>query len=142
MEPGLRTKLLTAATLALVFASGGITGFATAAGDGDVGEVPERERRAFVFEQFDRSPEQQAQIDSILRSHRKSMSRLNGELEHLRLEYQAASDSISRATGEAIALVFPPEVATEYLERLNQRRADRMRARKEAERESRSRDGN
>ena len=31
MEQGLRTKLLTAVTLALVFASGGVTGYAVAA---------------------------------------------------------------------------------------------------------------
>jgi hypothetical protein len=52
---------------------------------------------------------------------------------------QAASDSISRATGEAISLVFPPDISTEYRERLEERRAE-LRAREQAERDSRGGD--
>jgi Spy/CpxP family protein refolding chaperone len=137
MEPGLRTKLLTAVTLALVFVSGGVTGYALAAREGDAAEAPDGARRGYVFEQFDRSPEQQAQIDSILRAHRKPMAELNAELEAVRMRVQVASDSLSRATGEAISTVFPPEVAAEYLGRLEERRAERMRAREVAEREPR-----
>lgn len=137
MEQGLRTKLLTVATLAIVFVSGGVTGYAAAAREGDAAEVPSPPRRGYVFEQFDRTPEQQLQIDSVLRVHRKGMSILNGELQEVRLSYQAASDSISRATGEAISLVFPPDLRAEYLERLNERRDERMRERLEAEDEPR-----
>ena len=135
MEPSRRTKLLTAGVILAVFVSGGVAGFATAAGEGDAAEAPRSGRRSFVFEQFDRTPEQQAQIDSILQERRSGMDRLNAELKEIRLQYQAASDSISRATGEAIALVFPPDVAAEYRQRLDERRAERARA--EAERESR-----
>lgn len=141
MESGLRTKLLTAATLAFVFVSGGVTGYALAAREGDAAEAPSGARRGYVFEQFERTPEQQARIDSILRAHRKPMAELNAELEAVRVRVQAASDSLSRATGEAISTVFPPDVAAEYLRRLEERRAERMRARQEAEREPRSRSG-
>jgi hypothetical protein len=133
MEPGLRTKLLTAVTLVLVFATGGIAGYAMSARDGDAAEPERPTRRPYVFEQFERTPAQQAQIDSILRSHRKTMDRFNAELRGIRQQYQAASDSLSRATGEAIALVLPPDVAAEYRERLAESRAERMRARAEAE---------
>lgn len=136
MEPGLRTKLLTAVTLVLVFATGGITGYAASARDSDAAEPERASRRGFVFEQFERSPAQQAQIDSILRSHRKTMDRLNAELREIRQRYQAASDSLSAAVGEAISQVFPPDVAAEYRERLAERRAERMRERAEAERGS------
>ena len=137
MEPGLRTKLLTAVTLALVFVSGGVTGYALAAREGDAAEAPSGTRRGYVFEQFERTQEQQAQIDSILRAHRKPMAELNAELEAVRMKVQSASDSLSRATGEAISTVFPPEIASDYLQRLEDRRAERIRAREEAERESR-----
>jgi len=137
MEPGLRTKLLTAVTLALVFVSGGIVGYALAAREGDAAEAPSSSRRGYVFEQFERTPEQLAQIDSILLAHRKPMSKLNDELQEVRMRVQAASDSLSRATGEAISTVFPPDVAAEYLRRLEDRRAERMRAREVAEREPR-----
>lgn len=135
MDAGRRTKLLTIATIALVFLSGGVTGYAAAVRESDAAEAPSSRRRGFVFEQFDRTPEQQVQIDSVLRAHRKAMSRMNTELEELSLQIQAASDSLSRATGEAISQVFPPEVATEYLARLSDRRAERMRERAEAERD-------
>jgi hypothetical protein len=133
MEPGLRTKLLTVATLTIVFVSGGIVGYAASARESDAAEAPPSARRGYVFEQFDRTAEQQAQIDSILRVHRKVMSALNADLQDVRMRYQSASDSLSRATGEAISLTFPLEVRGEYLERLNERRDERMRARLEAE---------
>lgn len=129
MEPGLRTKLLTLATLSLVFVSGGVAGYAMAARESDAAEAPSSTRRGYVFEQFERTPEQQVQIDSVLRSHRKRMTEINAELHEIRLQYQASSDSLSRATGDAISLVFPPDVRTEYLQRLEDRRTERMSAR-------------
>lgn len=137
MDPGLRTKLLTVATLTVVFVSGGVAGYAGAASEGDAAEARSGTRRGFVFEQFERTEAQQAQIDSILWVHRKRMSELNTELEEIRMRYQTASDSLSRATGEAISLVFPPDVAADYLQRLDERRAERMRARQEADRDPR-----
>jgi len=133
MEQGLRTKLLTAVTLALVFASGGVTGYAAAARDTAAAEPPPPSRRSYVYEQFEPTPAQQVQIDSILQAHRVGMSKLNAELREIRKRYEAASDSISRATGESIALVFPPEVAVEYRARLAERRSERMRDREEAQ---------
>jgi hypothetical protein len=137
MEPGLRTRLLTVATLVFVFVAGGVTGYAAAAREGDAAEAPTGSRRGYVFEQFERSQAQQVQIDSILRAHRKGMSVLNAELQDVRLRYEQASDSISRATGEAIALVFPPAVASDYRDRLEERRIERTRAREESEGEPR-----
>lgn len=137
MEPGLRTRLLTVATLALVFASGGITGYAAAARDGEAAEAPPSPRRGYVFEQFERTDAQQVQIDSILRAHRKGMSVLNAELHQVQQRVQEASDSISRATGEGIAQVFPSDVATDYLQRLQERRDEQRREREEAERDPR-----
>lgn len=137
MEPGLRTKLLTALTLAFVFVSGGITGYAAAARDGDAAEPPPPSRRSYVYEQFNPNEAQQVQIDSILRVHRAGMSRLNKELEEIHHRYEIASDSITRATGDAIALVFPADVATQYLERLAERRVEQMRAREESRSEPR-----
>jgi hypothetical protein len=135
--PGLRTKLLTAATLALVFVSGGVTGYAAAARDGDAAEPPPPSRRTYVYEQFNPTAAQQVQIDSILRAHRVGMSQLNSELRQIRQRYEMKSDSISRATGEGIALVFPPEVAVEYRARLEERRNERLRDREKAESEPR-----
>ncbi len=134
----MRTKLLTASTIALVFLSGGIVGYAAAAGEGAAEPAP-RARRSYVFEQFERTPEQQAQIDSILQARRQGIAQLNAELREVRHRVQAASDSISRATGEAISLVFPPDISTEYRERLEERRAE-LRAREQAERDSRGGD--
>ncbi len=145
MEQGLRTKLLTALTLAIVFATGGITGYAASARESDAAEAleapaaaeaPRPTRWGYVFEQFERTDSQQVQIDLIMQRHRKAMSALNAELEHLQLRYQESSDSLSRATGEAISLTFPVEVRADYLQRLNERR-ERTRARLEAENESR-----
>jgi len=137
MERGLRTKLLTAVTLALVFASGGVAGYAAAAREGDAAEPPPPSRRSYVYEQFNPTDAQQVQIDSILRAHRVGMTKLNSELQQIRKRYEAASDSISRATGEAIALVFPPEVAVEYRARLEERRNERMRDREAVDSDSR-----
>jgi Skp family chaperone for outer membrane proteins len=134
MEQGLRTKLLTALTLVLVFASGGVTGYAAAAREGDAAEPLPPARRSYVFEQFSRTEVQQVQIDSILRTHRAGMNKINSELEQLRQRYQAASDSISRATGDAIALVFPADVSEEYRARLAESRSERARSREEMER--------
>ena len=148
MEQGLRTKLLTALTLAIVFVTGGLTGYAVSARDGDAAtpaaaveaaEMAPSARRGYVFEQFERTEDQQVQIDSIMRAHRKAMTALNAELQHLQLRYQESSDSLSRATGEAISMTFPVEVRADYLQRLNERR-ERTRARLEAERESRDGD--
>jgi Skp family chaperone for outer membrane proteins len=140
MEPRSRTKLWAAATLAVVFASGIALGYAASATRGEAAEAASATRRGAVYEQFDRTEAQQARIDSIMWVHRKRMSKLNEELDEIRRRYRAASDSLSRATGEAISLVFPPDVSAEYLARLEERRAERLRARQEAGRRPRGGD--
>jgi len=139
MEPRLRTKLLTAVTLAFVFVSGGVTGYAAAVRGSDAAEPPPLSRRSYVYEQFHPDEAQRVRIDSILRSHRAGMRQFNAELEAIRHRYEMASDSIARATGDAIALVFPADIATEYLERLAERRLEQARAREESQGEPRGR---
>lgn len=135
MEPGLRTRVLTAVTLGLVFVSGGVTGYAVAAREGDAAEPPPPARRSFVYEQFNPTDVQQVQIDSLLQLNRQAMAKLFAEMEEINQRYQASSDSITMATGDAISQVFPPDVAVEYRKRLAERRVEWQRAREEAERE-------
>lgn len=137
MDARLRTKVVTIGIVALVFLSGGVAGYAAAVRETDAAEAPTIRRRAFVFEEFERTPDQQARIDAVLAERRSTIDRLNRELEGIHLRYEASSDSLSHWTGEAISRVFPPEVAAEYLDRLDERRLERKRAREEAEREPR-----
>jgi hypothetical protein len=127
MERGARTKLITASVLGAVFGSGLLLGYAA---DGIVdSELPvtsasepatnpqadgERSRRPLVYEQLNPSPEQTTVIDSILHVHRVRMNALDKEYRDVRHEYQARYDAVIRDTRDAIADVFPPEVAVEY----------------------------
>lgn len=135
MQPGSRTKALTALTIALVFVAGGAAGYALSVREGDAAEPPPPAHRGYVYELFDPNAQQRARIDSIMQVHRHRMGELNAEFDVIRLEYRAATDSLSRATTDAIARVFPPDVAAEYRERLAERRAEsaRERAKEEAE---------
>jgi len=142
MERSSRTKLLTALVLGAVFGSGLLLGFAA---DSNLGPEPtetaaaapardssvngERPRRPMVYEQLHPSPEQTAVIDSILRVHRARMNALDKEYREARRTYQASYDAVIQDTRDAIAGVFPPEVATEYRRLLAE-----FDARREAER--------
>jgi hypothetical protein len=97
----------------------------------------ERRRRPLVYEQLDPTPQQTAVIDSILRVHRARMNALDKEYREARHEYQASYDEVIQDTRDAIAGVFPPDVAVEYrrlLGEYDQRRA----AERAAERKDRN----
>lgn len=141
MQPGSRTKALTVLTLALVFAAGGVAGYAMSARESDAAEPPPPARRGYVYEQFDPTEGQRTRIDSIMQTHRKRMAELNAEFDAIRLRYRASSDSLSQATTDAIARVFPPDVAAEYRERLSERRAERARERAKEGAEGAGQDG-
>ena len=127
MERGARTKLITALVLAAVFGSGLLVGYAADRGlpqERTVAAAPEgtpravsdgeRPRRPLVYEQLNPSPEQTTVIDSIMFVHRQRMNALDKEYREARHLYQARYDALVRETREAIADVFPPQVAVEY----------------------------
>ena len=135
----MRTKLVAVAVLALVFGSGLLLGYAadsdpltpplsvatSAESDGSDTEAP-RTRR-FVYEQLERTPDQDAAIDVIIRTHRHMMNRLHQDFDEAQTEYQASFDAVVFETREAIALVFPPDQREEYrhlLEESDRRRAE------------------
>lgn len=131
MERGSRTKLVAGLVLAAVFASGLLVGFAadnSIPGESSVATpdprsdregrtedgTRERRRRPLVYEQLNPTPDQNAVIDSILRVHRTRMNELDKEYRAVRHEYNANYDAVIQDTRDAIAAVFPPDVATEY----------------------------
>ena len=129
MQRGARTKLVAGLLLAAVFGSGLLLGYAAdrhltvdsgskpdeqASAQSVPGPQQQRQRRPLVYEQLNPSPEQTAVIDSILRVHRERMNKLDREYREARHHYQANYDSVVQETREAIADVFPPDVAEEY----------------------------
>ena len=126
MEHGARTRLLTAVVVALVFASGVLVGYAadpnhlaatpavatTAELDGTDGEQP-RTRR-FVYEQMERTPEQDAAIDVIITSHRSLMNELHRGFDAAQTEYEANYNALIVEVREAIAEIFEPDRRAEY----------------------------
>lgn len=141
MEHAARTRLLTAAVLAVVFGSGVLLGYAadsdlisptpevaTAAEvDGESGE--QTRTRKFVYEQMARTPEQDAAIDVIISSHRVLMNELHRDFGEAQAEYEANYDALVVEVREAIAETFEPARRAEYrqlLAEFDQRRdADR-----------------
>jgi hypothetical protein len=127
MERGSRTKLIAGLVLGVVFGSGLLLGYAadrgfvadTASRPAEVttderdGQQP-RERRPLVYEQLNPTPAQTTVIDSILRVHRERMNKLDREYRDARHHYQASYEAVVQETREAIAGVFPPDVAEEY----------------------------
>lgn len=127
MERPVRTKLVAALVLGAVFGSGLLLGYAadsqltpepaTASAAAPAAQPTadgERPRRPLVYEQLAPTPEQTAVIDSILRVHRARMNALDKEYREARHRYQASYDAVVRETRDAIAGVFPAEVAAEY----------------------------
>jgi hypothetical protein len=131
MERGARTKLIAGLVLAAVFGSGLLLGYAAdtrpaaepasgraeqmaeAAPSGEQPEQP-RQRRPLVYEQLDPSPSQTAVIDSIMHVHRQRMNALDKEYRGVRVDYEGRYNTLVQETREAIADVFPPDVAVEY----------------------------
>jgi Spy/CpxP family protein refolding chaperone len=126
MEHGSRTKLLSAVVLALVFGSGILLGYAAdsnvvtaaavedATGEPDRGTTEAPRARSFVYEQLERTSEQDAAIDEIIRSHRELMNQLHRDFDVAQARYEANFDALVAETREAIALVFPPDRRAEY----------------------------
>jgi Spy/CpxP family protein refolding chaperone len=125
MEHGSRTKLLTVAVLALVFGSGVLLGFAADSNlfaSAEVAELSaevgipaaEPRTRGYVYERMERTPEQDAAIDVIIRSHRELMNQLHRDFDAAQAEYEANFNALVSDTREEIALVFPPDRRAEY----------------------------
>jgi hypothetical protein len=126
MEHGSRTKLLSAVVLAVVFGSGALLGYAAdsnplvpAAGiaaaaeaDGEGAREPRTQR--YVYEQLERTPEQDAAIEEIFRFHRHLMNELHRDFDVVQSGYEADFNVLVVQTREAIALVFPPDQRAEY----------------------------
>jgi hypothetical protein len=130
MEHGLRTKLVTAVVVSLVFGSGMLVGYAADGGNGvEAAVVPSKDEgqgspaaapphRTPVYEQLHPSPEQTARIDSILKDHRAQMVQIHDDFRAARETYQTKYDAVIQDTREAIAGVFPPDEAATYRELL------------------------
>jgi len=127
MERRVRTKLVAALVLGAVFGSGLLLGYAAdsqlapepttasaAAPAAQPAAAAERPRRPLVYEQLAPTPAQTAVIDSILGVHRARMNALDKEYREARHRYQASYDAVVQETRDAIAGVFPAEVAAEY----------------------------
>jgi len=141
----MKTKVVTAIMLALVFGSGVLLGFAAdrttaavaAPTNSPDASVPapapaetEPRRRPPVWEQMHPSAEQTVVIDSIMVVQRERMNKLHAEFRVARDVYETNYDALIRETREAIAAVFPPEEAAEYRRLLEE--SDRRRAAEEA----------
>lgn len=151
MERGARTKLIAGLVLAAVFGSGLLLGYAAdtspaseptpgraeqvaeQAPPGEQTQQP-RQRRPLVYEQLDPSPSQTAVIDSIMHVHRQRMNVLDKEYREVRVDYEGRYNALVQETREAIADVFPPDVAVEYRRLLAE--YDRRRAAERAAGES------
>lgn len=124
----MRTKLVTAVVLVLVFGSGLVMGYAVDGGAGVAAaqvtsqgadaSTTTRRPRSPVYEQLHPTPEQTARIDSILRDHRNQMVQIHDDFRTARETYQTNYDALIQDAREAIAGVFPPEEAARYRELL------------------------
>ena len=140
MEHVLRTRLLAAVVIAVVFGAGVLLGLAAdsslgaetaevVAGEANGEAEPERRRRAPIYTQVDRTPDQQVRIDAIISEHRERTNALDKEA---RVTLRQGVRQIYLETREAIKGVFTPEQAAEY-----QMLLDAFDARQAAERENR-----
>ncbi len=137
MGHGSRTRLVTAVTLAVVFASGVLLGLA---GDSSLGAEPpevtaaradvderggERRPRTRMYEQVGPSVDQKLFIDSILNDHRARMDALH---EEFRSAYYPLYQAVIQDTRGAIKEVFSDKQAREYqalLDDFDRRKAER-----------------
>lgn len=137
MEHALKTRLVTAAVIAAVFAAGLLIGFAAdnsfLVAAAEVGPVPaeappedERPRGRRLYEHVNPTAEQQLLIDSIVAIHRQ---RTNAADEERRVAFQSAFREIVLETRAEIKTVLTEQQAREY-----QRLLDDWDARQAAER--------
>ena len=137
MDHGVRTRLVAAVILALVFGSGMLLGYAA---DGDFGAEPaeavaeaeargnrrggdrrggetrgeEPRRRTPLYEQVDPTEAQSSRIDSIMQAQGERMNQLTQDFREASGEYRSAYDALWRDTREAIVAVFTPEQGADY----------------------------
>lgn len=147
MEHGSRTRLLSATVLAVVFGSGVLLGYAAdsnplvpTAGLAEVAEADgedarEPRTRRYVYEQLERTPEQDASIEEIFRTQRHLMNELHREFDVAESEYEANFNALVVETRDAIALVFRPDQRAEYRQLLAE--FDERRERERAARDRR-----
>ncbi|MGD8320759.1 MAG: hypothetical protein PVJ02_09900 [Gemmatimonadota bacterium] len=134
MERLLRTRLLTALVLVVVFAAGVALGFAV---DRTLGAEPVEEMAARpdsasssrdrqpMYEQVGPTEEQKILIDSIVAQSREDMKQLHAEF---RAAYNPRYQALVKETRDAIKAVLTPEQAKAYdslLTEYDQRRARR-----------------
>jgi hypothetical protein len=149
-----KTKVMTALVLTLVFSSGVLLGVAAdraatgspsatvavpvaaqTAGDAPSPGESERPRRPPVWEKMHPTAAQTVVIDSIMGVHRERMNKLHAEFRVARDVYETNYDALIRETREAIAAVFPPGEAEKYRRLLEE--SDRRRAAEEADQDDR-----
>jgi Spy/CpxP family protein refolding chaperone len=114
------TRFATVLILVTVFVSGGLLGAALdrrlGAEPAPVNETPENQRgerreRGMIVDEVNPSPEQKAQIDSIVALNRDRIRDLRDRLED---EYRPLRRDLVLETREAIKSVLSPEQAAEY----------------------------
>lgn len=144
MEKGSRTRLVTAAILAVVFGSGVFLGFAldssvpVRVGDAAAAEPQdtlapgEPEERQPLYVQVNPSETQQLRIDSIIRVHRGRMREVRDEFkprfDELEGSYDQRRRDILVDTRESIVAVLTAQQAQEYrrlTEEWDRRQAER-----------------
>lgn len=141
MEQRSRTRLVTIAVLAVVFASGLVLGAAfqgnvvapheVSAAEPEQAEAP-AERRTPMYEQVGPSAEQSALIAEIVADYRARRESARDEArEEARARYDAEARALILEVRQAILGVFTTEQADEYRALLDE--ADRRRAEREDE---------
>jgi hypothetical protein len=142
MEPRSRTRLVTIAVLAVVFASGLVLGAAVqgnvvapievAAAEPEQAEEP-AERRIPMYEQVGPSAEQSVLIAEIVADYRARREAARSEArEEARSRYNAEARALILEVRESILGIFSEEQAGEYRALLDE--ADRRRAEREDDR--------
>ena len=159
MEPGSRTKLMTAVILTVVLGTGVMLGLVSVCeiGDGrtrcvinvnsDLAAMPveegmvrevdrdgisERNRRTPMYEQVGLTEDQSLLIDSILEDQLQHMRSLH---EEFRTTYVPRYQALIQQTREAILEVFTEEQASEYRELLQEFDESRTRGDKRSNRD-------
>lgn len=120
MDRLLRTRLITAVVLALVFGAGVLLGFAadrslvvTPSGEDARTEDEEQptQRRPAMYEQVDPTEAQKMVIDSIVQEYRTAMRALHAEFS---AAYDSRYQAMLRETRSAIKGVLTPQQAHAY----------------------------
>ncbi len=134
MQRILRTRLVTALILVVVFGAGAVSGAAWDRGFGTRHDTPPSRpaRREPVFMQVHPTARQKTEIDSIVKERHAAFENLHEEfrkaLEQFHETYDPRYDSLIKDTRDAIKSVLTPAQAVQYdslLARMDRRRAER-----------------